>query len=124
VVVLWIGREAVTHYRLLERFREHSHIKVQLETGRTHQIRVHMSHIRHPIVGDPVYAGRQRVPAGAQADLLAYLQSFKRQALHAWRLSFVHPENGDDVLYEAPLPEDMLQLIDLLQADVQAHDLG
>lgn len=118
------GREAVTHYRLLERFREHSHIKVQLETGRTHQIRVHMSHIRHPIVGDPVYAGRQRVPAGAQADLLAYLQSFKRQALHAWRLSFVHPENGDDVLYEAPLPEDMLQLIGLLQADVQAHNLG
>jgi len=118
------GREAVTHYRLLERFREHSHIKVQLETGRTHQIRVHMSHIRHPIVGDPVYAGRQRVPAGAQADLLAYLQSFKRQALHAWRLSFVHPENGDDVSYEAPLPEDMLQLISLLQADVQAHDLG
>ena len=118
------GREAVTHYRLLERFREHSHIKVQLETGRTHQIRVHMSHIRHPIVGDPVYAGRQRVPAGAQADLLAYLQSFKRQALHAWRLSFVHPENGDDVSYEAPLPDDMLQLISLLQADVQAHDLG
>ncbi|NOR42009.1 MAG: 23S rRNA pseudouridine(1911/1915/1917) synthase RluD [Gammaproteobacteria bacterium] len=118
------GREAVTHYRLLERFREHSHIKVQLETGRTHQIRVHMSHMRHPIVGDPVYAGRQRVPAGAQADLLAFLQSFKRQALHAWRLSFVHPENGDDVLYEAPLPEDMLQLIGLLQADVQAHSLG
>jgi 23S rRNA pseudouridine1911/1915/1917 synthase len=118
------GREAVTHYRLLERFREHSHIKVQLETGRTHQIRVHMSHMRHPIVGDPVYAGRQRVPAGAQADLLAFLQSFKRQALHAWRLSFVHPENGDDVLYEAPLPEDMLQLIGLLQADVQAHNLG
>ena len=118
------GREAVTHYRLLERFREHSHIKVQLETGRTHQIRVHMSHMRHPIVGDPVYAGRQRVPAGAQADLLAFLQSFKRQALHAWRLSFVHPENGDDVLYEAPLPEDMSQLIGLLQADVQAHNLG
>ena len=118
------GREAVTHYRLLERFREHSHIKVQLETGRTHQIRVHMSHMRHPIVGDPVYAGRQRVPAGAQADLLAFLQSFKRQALHAWRLSFVHPENGEDVLYEAPLPEDMLQLIGLLQADVQAHNLG
>lgn len=118
------GREAVTHYRLLERFREHSHIKVQLETGRTHQIRVHMSHMRHPIVGDPVYAGRQRVPAGAQTDLLAYLQSFKRQALHAWRLSFVHPEHGGDVVYEAPLPDDMSQLIALLQADVQAHDLG
>ncbi len=118
------GRQAVTHYRLLERFREHSHIKVQLETGRTHQIRVHMSHMRHPIVGDPVYAGRQRVPAGAQDELLTYLQSFKRQALHAWRLSFVHPGHGDDVSYEAPLPEDMSQLIGLLQADVSAHDLG
>jgi 23S rRNA pseudouridine1911/1915/1917 synthase len=117
------GREAVTHYRLLERFREHSHIKLQLETGRTHQIRVHMSHIRHPIVGDPVYAGRQRIPAGAGADLLEYLQVFKRQALHAWRLSFIHPEHDGEVSYEAPLPKDMLQLIDLLQTDVQAHDL-
>ena len=117
------GREAITHYRLLERFREHSHIKVQLETGRTHQIRVHMSHMRHPIVGDPVYAGRQRIPAGSGADLLTYLQSFKRQALHAWRLNFIHPEHGDEVSYEAPLPGDMLQLISLLQADVQAHDI-
>lgn len=117
------GREAVTHYRLLERFREHSHIKLQLETGRTHQIRVHMSHIRHPIVGDPVYAGRQRIPAGASADLLEYLQAFKRQALHAWRLSFIHPKHDGEVSYEAPLPKDMLQLIDLLQNDVQAHDL-
>ena len=82
-----------------------------------------MSHIRHPIVGDPVYAGRQRIPAGASADLLEYLQAFKRQALHAWRLSFIHPEHGGEVSYEAPLPKDMLQLIDLLQADVQAHDL-
>jgi len=116
------GREAITHYRLLKRFREHSHIKVQLETGRTHQIRVHMSHLRHPIVGDPVYAGRQRVPAGAQAELLDYLQSFKRQALHAWRLSFVHPENGKEVTFEAPLPDDMQQLILLLQADLQQHE--
>jgi len=118
------GREAVTHYRLLERFREHSHIKVRLETGRTHQIRVHMSHLRHAIVGDPIYAGRQRIPAGAQADLLAYLQSFKRQALHAWRLSFIHPEDGGEVSYEAPVPEDIQQLIRLLQSDVQAHDAG
>ena len=115
------GREAVTHYRLLRRFREHSHIKVQLETGRTHQIRVHMSHLHHPIVGDPVYAGRQRVPAGAQQELLDYLQAFRRQALHAWRLSFVHPESGEDVTFEAPLPDDMQQLISLLQADLQLH---
>ena len=116
------GRHAVTHYRLLKRFREHSHIKVQLETGRTHQIRVHMSYLRYPIVGDPVYAGRQRIPAGASADLLEYLQAFKRQALHAWRLSFIHPEHDGEVTYEAPLPNDMLQLIDLLQTDVQTHD--
>ncbi len=116
------GREAITHYRLLKRFREHSHIKVQLETGRTHQIRVHMSFLHHPIVGDPVYAGRHRVPAGAQPELLDYLQSFKRQALHAWRLSFVHPESGEDVSFEAPLPDDMQRLIDLLQADLQAHE--
>jgi len=115
------GREAVTHYRLLRRFREHSHVKVQLETGRTHQIRVHMSHLHHPIVGDPVYAGRQRVPAGAQQELLDYLQAFRRQALHAWRLSFVHPESGEDVTFEAPLPDDMQQLISLLQADLQLH---
>lgn len=116
------GREAVTHYRLLKRFREHSHIKVQLETGRTHQIRVHMSYLHHPIVGDPVYAGRHRVPAGAQQELLDYLQAFKRQALHAWRLSFVHPESAKDVSFEAPLPDDMQRLVDLLQADLQTHE--
>lgn len=116
------GREAITHYRLLERFREHSHIKVQLETGRTHQIRVHMSYLRHPIVGDPVYAGRQRIPAGAQQDLVDYIQGFKRQALHAWQLRFVHPENGNEVSFEAPLAEDMQQLISLLQKDLLAHE--
>lgn len=116
------GRQAVTHYRLLERFREHSHVKVQLETGRTHQIRVHMSYLRHPIVGDPVYAGRQRIPAGAQPELVTYLQGFKRQALHAWKLRFVHPEQGEEVSFEAPLPEDMQQLIALLHADVKAHE--
>jgi 23S rRNA pseudouridine1911/1915/1917 synthase len=116
------GREAITHYRLLERFREHSHVRVQLETGRTHQIRVHMNHLRHPIVGDPVYAGRQRIPAGAQPVLINYLQAFKRQALHAWKLSFVHPQQGEEVSYEAPLPDDMQQLIALLHADAIAHD--
>ncbi len=116
------GREAITHYRLLKRFREHSHIKVQLETGRTHQIRVHMSHLRHPIVGDPVYAGRHRVPAGAQAELVDFLQHFKRQALHAWRLSFIHPESAEEVSYQAPLPDDMQQLLRLLEADLQSHE--
>ena len=116
------GREAVTHYRLLERFRAHSHLKVQLETGRTHQIRVHMRYLRHPIVGDPVYAGRHRLPAAASAELIDCLQNFKRQALHAWRLSFVHPSSGEEVSYEAPIPDDMQQLIDLLRVDLQTHD--
>jgi 23S rRNA pseudouridine1911/1915/1917 synthase len=116
------GREAITHYRLLERFREHSHVRVQLETGRTHQIRVHMSHLRHPIVGDPVYAGRQRIPSGAQPELIEYLQAFRRQALHAWKLSFIHPQQGEEVSYEAPLPDDMQRLITLLHADTQTHD--
>jgi 23S rRNA pseudouridine1911/1915/1917 synthase len=116
------GREAITHYRLLERFREHSHVRVQLETGRTHQIRVHMSHLRHPIVGDPVYAGRQRIPSGAQPELIEYLQAFRRQALHAWKLSFIHPQQGEEVSYEAPLPDDMQRLITLLHADTLTHD--
>lgn len=116
------GREAVTHYRLLERFREHSHIKVQLETGRTHQIRVHMSFLRHSLVGDPVYAGRQRIPAGAAGELVEFLQQFKRQALHAWRLSFSHPSSSEQVSFEAPLPEDMRQLISLLQEDMRQHE--
>ncbi len=116
------GREAITHYRLLQRFREHSHLKVQLETGRTHQIRVHMSYLRHAIVGDPVYAGRHRNPAGATHELLTFLQGFKRQALHAWQLSFVHPESAQEVSFEAPLPDDMQQLINLLQADLQTHE--
>jgi 23S rRNA pseudouridine1911/1915/1917 synthase len=116
------GREAVTHYRLLERFREHSHIKVQLETGRTHQIRVHMSHLRHALVGDPVYAGRQRIPAGAQPELVEYIQGFKRQALHAWRLTLAHPELGETVTFEAPVADDMQILIQLLQTDLRSHN--
>jgi len=116
------GREAVTHYRLLERFREHSHIKVQLETGRTHQIRVHMSYLRHAIVGDPIYAGRHRLPAGASQDLIDCLQSFRRQALHAWRLHLVHPQTRETMMFEAPLPDDMLRLISLLQQDLREHE--
>lgn len=116
------GRDAVTHYRLLQRFREHSHIKVQLETGRTHQIRVHMSYLRHPVVGDPVYAGRHRVPPGASEELIHYLQVFKRQALHAWKLRFVHPQSSEEVTFEAPLPDDMQQLLTLLQLDLQQHE--
>tara|TARA_R110002072_G_scaffold303107_2_gene493731 strand:- start:6042 stop:7004 length:963 start_codon:yes stop_codon:yes gene_type:complete len=112
------GKEAVTHYRVLERFRAHTLVHLQLETGRTHQIRVHMAHIRHPLIGDPQYGGRLYMPAGVTAELAEQLRGFRRQALHAARLGFVHPDTEEDVSWEVPLPEDMLGLIAALKADV------
>jgi 23S rRNA pseudouridine1911/1915/1917 synthase len=111
------GKEAVTHYRVLERFRAHTHIRVQLETGRTHQIRVHMAHIHYPIVGDPVYGGRLRIPAGTSAQLQAALHAFKRQALHAAHLGLEHPITGEFLSWDAPLPDDMAALIEACRAD-------
>jgi 23S rRNA pseudouridine1911/1915/1917 synthase len=113
------GREAVTHYRIEKRFRAHTLARVRLETGRTHQIRVHLAHIRYPIVGDPVYGGRKRLPAGASAGLRSALESFQRQALHAARLSFAHPKTGKPVSYEAPLPADFVRLLDALELDLR-----
>ncbi|MEN8167799.1 MAG: 23S rRNA pseudouridine(1911/1915/1917) synthase RluD [Pseudomonadota bacterium] len=113
------GKPAVTHYRVLERFRAHSYLRVNLETGRTHQIRVHMAHIRHPLLGDPVYGGRLRLPAGASEALREALQGFQRQALHAARLELLHPASEEVMAWEAPLPEDMLQMLRLLQEDAQ-----
>ena len=115
------GKPAVTHYRVVKRFREHTHIWLKLETGRTHQIRVHMQHIRHPLVGDPVYAGRQRVPSRADHELVALLRTFRRQALHACRLSLLHPRTGEQLSWEAALPEDMVCLLAALDRDLQAH---
>lgn len=115
--VIRSGKESVTHYRVLERFRSHTHVQCQLETGRTHQIRVHMSHIRHPLVGDPLYGGRLHIPAGTGPELADMLRQFKRQALHAARLGFVHPISEQEVSWEAPLPEDMQALIVALKAD-------
>jgi 23S rRNA pseudouridine1911/1915/1917 synthase len=111
------GRPAVTHYRLRQRFRAHSLLQVKLETGRTHQIRVHMAHIRHPIVGDPVYGGGLRLPKGASETLVEALRSFKRQALHAERLAFEHPMTGAEIVAEAPRPADLQALVAALQAD-------
>jgi len=111
------GKAAVTHYRLEQRFRDFSLLQVNLETGRTHQIRVHMTHLKHPLVGDPVYGGRPRLPAGAGEVLLNCLSDFKRQALHARKLSFIHPETQQQVSYEAPIPVDMLQLFGALRHD-------
>jgi 23S rRNA pseudouridine1911/1915/1917 synthase len=112
------GRAAVTHYRIEKRFRAHTLARVRLETGRTHQIRVHLAHVGYPIVGDPVYGGRRRIPAGASPQLLAALAAFRRQALHAARLSFVHPKSGKPVSFAAPLPEDFTQLLGALERDL------
>ena len=111
------GKPAVTHYRVLERFRGHSHLRVRLETGRTHQIRVHLAHVRHPLVGDPVYGGRLRLPAGASDPLIGCLRGFKRQALHAARLSLMHPVSGQSVQWESALPADMAELLAVLRED-------
>ncbi|WP_022956957.1 23S rRNA pseudouridine(1911/1915/1917) synthase RluD [Perlucidibaca piscinae] len=112
------GRPAVTHYRILQRFPNHTHVRLQLETGRTHQIRVHMAHIGYPLVGDPVYA-RLRFPKGASETLLTCLKTFQRQALHARRLGLVHPRSGEQCLWECELPDDFLRLLDVLKQDAQ-----
>jgi 23S rRNA pseudouridine1911/1915/1917 synthase len=111
------GRPSVTHYRLMKRFRAHTLLHVQLESGRTHQIRVHLAHIGYPVVGDPVYGGRRRFPAGASPALVAELEGFKRQALHAARLKLAHPVTGEEVEWQAPLPRDMAHLVAVLEAD-------
>ncbi len=115
------GRPSVTHYRLIKRFRAHTLASVELESGRTHQIRVHLAHIGYPVVGDPVYGGRRRIPAGASPELIAELNSFKRQALHAARLKLVHPISGHEVEWEAPLPADMVHLVAVLEADQRSE---
>ena len=110
------AKEAVTHYRLLQRFSRYTHIACRLETGRTHQIRVHMAHMQHPLVGDPVYRGRQRWLAGTPDDLKQVLQAFKRQALHAKRLTLKHPESGEELSWQIALPDDMQQLLVALKS--------
>lgn len=111
------GRDAVTHYRILARFRGHTHVRVQLETGRTHQIRVHMSHIHHPLIGDPVYGGRMRLPKGGTPAMIKAVQNFPRQALHARRLGLVHPATGEEMSWESELPADMQALLAILAED-------
>jgi 23S rRNA pseudouridine1911/1915/1917 synthase len=111
------GREAVTHYRVAARFRGHTHVLCTLETGRTHQIRVHLASIRHPIVGDPVYGGRLALPKGASPALIEALRGFRRQALHAARLELVHPGSGQAVRFEAPPAADLQQLLSVLRQD-------
>lgn len=114
------GRDAVSHYRVIARFRGHTHVRVQLETGRTHQIRVHMAHIGHPLIGDPVYGGRPRLPKGGSPEMIRAIQQFPRQALHARRLGLVHPVTGADMSWESPLPADMTELLRVLAEDARA----
>ena len=111
MAVVESGKPAVTHYRVLERFPAHTLVEARLETGRTHQIRVHMAYIHHPLVGDPLYGGRFRLPAGASEALAEALRKFRRQALHARRLEFIHPASGEPVGWEAGLPADFEHLL-------------
>jgi len=114
------GRAAVTHFRLRERFRAHTLLECRLETGRTHQIRVHMAHLKHPIVGDPLYGGPLRLPKGASDGLVEALRGFRRQALHAESLAFAHPATGEPVRCEAPVPDDLQALVAALRDDAKA----
>ncbi|MNO88907.1 Ribosomal large subunit pseudouridine synthase D [compost metagenome] len=111
------GKPAISHYRVLERFRSHTHTRVKLETGRTHQIRVHMAHIGFPLVGDPVYGGRFRIPPGANPTLIESLRDYPRQALHARFLELDHPATGVRMKWESPLPDDFTWLLSLLRQD-------
>ena len=110
------GKDAVTHYRVIDRFGHHTHVKCILETGRTHQIRVHMSHIEHPLVADPMYGGKIRFPKKADDALKEALKGFNRQALHAKKLTLTHPISGETLSWKAPLPQDLQDLLQTLQA--------
>jgi len=108
------GKEATTHYRVIDRFKSHTHVKAILETGRTHQIRVHLSHIGYPLLGDPMYGGRVRFPKKASEILKESLLGFKRQALHSKKLTLNHPSTGELMSWKAPLPDDMVKLLNIL----------
>ena len=115
------GRDAVTHYRVRERFRAMTLVECRLETGRTHQIRVHMAHVKHPLVGDNQYGGLLKLPKGASGEFVAALRALKRQALHAERLEFLHPKTGKTIAIEAELPADMVALLAALREDMRVN---
>ncbi|MBL35759.1 MAG: 23S rRNA pseudouridine(1911/1915/1917) synthase RluD [Oceanospirillaceae bacterium] len=112
-----MGKEAITHYRVLHRFPTHTYIRLKLETGRTHHIRVHMAHIGYPLVGDSTYAARTRLTKGIGPDLRETLLNFKRQALHARKLGLMHPVSGEFMEWEVDLPDDFVDLLAALEAD-------
>lgn len=117
MAVIEDGRDAVTHYRVIEKFLHYTWVQAKLETGRTHQIRVHMAYIHHPIVGDSTYGGRLKIPKGASPELMQMLRSFKRQALHASSLAFAHPITGEPKKIMADIPKDMQELVAVLRAE-------
>src|SRR5690606_17772113 len=117
------GKPATTHFRVMEKYRAHTRLRLRLETGRTHQIRVHMTFVNHPLVGDPVYAGRPRPPRKANEQLLTILRNFKRQALHAAMLRLAHPITLEILEWHAPIPDDMVQLNAALRAGTVEHGL-
>jgi 23S rRNA pseudouridine1911/1915/1917 synthase len=112
--ILTNGKESKTHYRAIDRFMSHTHVKAILETGRTHQIRVHLSHIGHPLIGDPMYGGRVRFPKKASLELKDELLNFQRQALHSKKLTLTHPTTGQSMSWKVDLPADMQQLLSTL----------
>ena len=118
--VLSSGKDAITHYRVVERYANHTHVKAILETGRTHQIRVHLSHIGHPLIGDPTYGGKLRFPKKAKQDLKDALKAFDRQALHSKKLTLNHPVTGDSMTWKIDLPLDMKKLLEVFDR----HDLN
>ena len=113
-VVATGGKPAITHYKVTRRFAHHTRIAVNLETGRTHQIRVHMAHRHYPLIGDPLYGGRPRIPKGASERLIEALRGFPRQALHAESLGLIHPVTGEAMQFDCPLPADMVELLQVL----------
>lgn len=114
-----VGREALTHYEVVEKFGIAAIVSLRLQTGRTHQIRVHLSHLGHPLVGDPVYGGRaqylKRFDGSERREAAGLLSILGRQALHASRLEFPHPQNGRIVEFECGLPADMLEALEYLR---------
>ncbi len=121
MAVVLNGKTAITHYEPVEYFDHYTSVKVKLETGRTHQIRVHMHHLGHPLIGDPLYGNRNRVDAQVDAELKDIIRHFPRQALHAETLEFIHPITNQDISVNANLPDDLCQLLDDLAFLDQKH---
>lgn len=117
------GKSAITHYRVAQKFRAHTLVSSKLETGRTHQIRVHMAHLGFPLVGDPVYGGRLKIPANTTEALREQLRQFRRQALHAKKLSLHHPQTDEWLSWSQPLPDDMQHLVQVLREDKEQHQI-